>query len=865
MPQPSWVTPAGNFGSYTEGTPIAQTFVASPSTGGYTLEYTLLNSSLPTATVAFTLNQSTGLFSGTPGEVGSTETYYITIRVNQYNGIIFEGFRDRTFSFIVSGATEPTFLTAAGALYPGPGYLSDSTWSPYQILVNNPDPDSIAVVRLIDGDLPPGLEINDSGLIRGFSDPVNTNYPFTLEVSSASGVATRNFSIQITQQTALTRPPAIINTTPPSYTIAPGDPNSPYYLAPSGDIGTIAQNDYFIFKVLGTSFASGPISYSRTGTLPPGCTDNLAYTASNTEFTITFGGAGYNPGDQLRILGSNLGGVTPANDMDFTVVTVSGGTLIEISAPTGLNTDGVSVYNNLAVQTVTGGGAGAIVNIKKIPAGWISGNVTVNPLLEVAAYTFTYTAINTYNSLTSSPQAFNVTVVSQQNNVPFSTELTWTTPGDLGIINNGSTSNLYVEAVSASGLDLTYTLTSGSLPPSLTFASNGQIIGKVAFETETTLTPEGDSNIYTFTATATSSVYPTVTTTKSFTITVYQNFDEPYENLYIKALLSLGDRAILDDLLTNTNIFPPDWIYRPTDTNFGLSTAIVYQHMYGVPASSVADYIFAVNENHYRRYITLGPLETAIAKNSEGTIIYEVVYCKVIDDLVNASGVSVIKQFNWPYPINGLPKTVYPNSLPNMRQQIENTLGQDTQSAILPAWMTSQQEDGGNIGYTAVWVVCYTKPGYSEIIKKNIESPLTAQISVTATDSINSVITCASTEGFYLGMRVNFSGTVFGGLGAGVDYFVNNIVSANEFTVSSSNTGSPTYPLITATGLMYVEHVDWGYKFNELTFKIDRFEVNKQLSWEWDPNTSTWSTLPSGVDTTDSQDQYIYFKKDILS
>ena len=41
---------------------------------------------------------------------------------------------------------------------------------------------------------------------------------------------------------------------------------------------------------------------------------------------------------------------------------------------------------------------------------------------------------------------------------------------------------------------------------------------------------------------------------------------------------------------------------------------------------------------------------------------------------------------------------------------------------LLPLWMTSQQANGGTLGYTQAWVICYTKPGFSVTIKNNIQN-----------------------------------------------------------------------------------------------------------------------------------------------
>jgi hypothetical protein len=53
---------------------------------------------------------------------------------------------------------------------------------------------------------------------------------------------------------------------------------------------------------------------------------------------------------------------------------------------------------------------------------------------------------------------------------------------------------------------------------------------------------------------------------------------------------------------------------------------------------------------------------------------------------------------------------------------VADVVGQLYNSTLLPQWMTSQQANGSTLGYTQAWVICYTKPGFSDIIKTNIEN-----------------------------------------------------------------------------------------------------------------------------------------------
>jgi len=120
----------------------------------------------------------------------------------------------------------------------------------------------------------------------------------------------------------------------------------------------------------------------------------------------------------------------------------------------------------------------------------------------------------------------------------------------------------------------------------------------------------------------------------------------------------------------------------------------------------------------------LGSIETAQALDADGNIIYEVVYSRVVDDLVNNDGQSVGKEVTLAYPINAGDSTeidvVYPNSLTDMRTQVIDTVGQI--SNVLPTWMVSKQANGQVLGFTPAWVIAYTKPGESGQIAYNIKT-----------------------------------------------------------------------------------------------------------------------------------------------
>ena len=86
---------------------------------------------------------------------------------------------------------------------------------------------------------------------------------------------------------------------------------------------------------------------------------------------------------------------------------------------------------------------------------------------------------------------------------------------------------------------------------------------------------------------------------------------------------------------------PSALIYRFEDPYFGISDALRYLHATGVNSANAQIYFNSMQENHYHRYLTVGPFKTAVARNADESIRYEVVYCEFIDNLVNNEGESV--------------------------------------------------------------------------------------------------------------------------------------------------------------------------------------------------------------------------------
>ena len=378
--------------------------------------------------------------------------------------------------------------------------------------------------------------------------------------------------------------------------------------------------------------------------------------------------------------------------------------------------------------------------------GWLYGYIPNQGATE-NTYNFEITVRKTDQpTIVSEPYDYSITYIGNLDTV-----VTWITNPDLGTINNGSISTLSVQAVNTIGRELQYQIVSGSnsrLPQGLTLLSTGDIAGTVSFNTfavdqgETTF----DNNIRTRNITQETTFDMTFTFTvnayapgtdadvisvfRTFTVTVVRAFNEPYQGLYIKCMPPQNDRDLILQLIQNQDIIPNNYVYRADDTNFGVATSVIYNHAFGLNPVSIEEYVAALDINHYWKNLTLGAVEYAQARNAAGEVIYEVVYSRVIDNLVNNSGVSVDKSVALPFTIGGPDSTeintVYPNSLINMRDQVIDTVGQI--SPLLPAWMTSQQADGRVLGFVPAWVIAYVNPGQGARVVYNIREQFGTQL-----------------------------------------------------------------------------------------------------------------------------------------
>jgi hypothetical protein len=861
MSHPIWTTPSGSIGTFPSQVSMTFQLEAEPESPATSLTYSLISGELPSGLSLST----TGLISGIPSLVRTTLTYTFVVRAKDN----LDNIKDRYFTIAISGAASPEFTTPTGSILT----TNDSLWTELPIEYSNPVPTNPVTVRVLQGALPPGLEINEYGLIRGYPEPPTSIINLGLVTTSATETSSINNSVVCLSTAGFAPNRPVVFTGSVLGGITAGQT---YYVkqilsetsfsittTQDGTVYNLSNDTGFMAVTLPIVSIGQPTirTYSFTLKLESPLGDDLEsynITVVNQNTPLSQGGPGSPPNSRIPTVYNTRPPTYDIEDQteNFGYYVLPNPSQVAIPGTTYAPTDfayiGRLESDNYFSFKILGHDfdTNSIEYIYKdlplglngdISTGWITGVPEIADE-NISEFTFSVAVKKAaFPSISPSP-FFNFSFLLSNNIIG---DIEWITNTDLGSILNGSVSTKNVEAIS--DVDLQYRLVSGSLPPNLSLLSNGEITGYVAFQPNDSLSPVNSTTTFTFTIQAYSPLYSVIQSEKTFTIDIIQEFETPTENLYIKCTPSIPDRELISSLLDNETLIPNDYLYRPEDANFGKAQSVIYTHAYGIFASDFQEYVNAVTKNHYWRNITLGELETAVAKDDDGNIIYEVVYSKVIDNLINPQGISVSMDIFWPRIIDlgkgpwytssteiytsyiyntdyflltqrcnkylltedieriklqqgdptfytsltpGYVRTLYPNSLPNMRNRVGMELGQEFNFRLLPSWMTSQQPNGSTLGYTPAWVICYTKPGYSETVKTNIENDWT--------DPLGRV-----------------------------------------------------------------------YKLNKINFKIDRFIVDKSLTFNYDKNINppVWTGLPSGTpvpDPIDSKDFYVLFPQETI-
>jgi hypothetical protein len=636
---PVWQTPAGNLGIIQENEFFLKSLEVTDSTVG-TLEFFFISGELPPGIQVV----KSGTLQGVPVVSEATnvnKSYQFAVRVKNSLGLV----ADRTFSLTITNILPPVITPKTYNL----GDFFDGTFFNFQLLTLNLNREQPLVWTIENGGLPNGVTMNSSGLISGFILP--------LPVEGAAGLTGYN--------------------------------NTRFNQFGFDNVGRYRNNSYtFTVKVF----------------------DGANYDTFTYTFTVAARGNWTADNDLDLVINDYL---TIDRDNKYVpIITTAQTQLPEVRSDGNFAFQFQAIDPELDVinwSITTTAGANYDINNYDIgnfsqeplelpdgltldlDSGWLYGYIP--PQTEVIrTYTFEVRAFKRDRpEYISEPRRFTLSVLGDVIN-----SVTWITPSNLGIIDNGSVSELSIQAVNSIGKKMSYSLISGEsrLPQGLQLLPSGLIVGRTTFRyfsldagittfdgSATTfdntysfsvLTKSFDDTIYqgpwaVFTDYKVNDVveyngveylciqnhtsnnlgitsdgnkdywtlYTSVSAIKSFTIRI-NNYDQiPFENLYIQALPTYDQRQTFLDIVNNTEIFPNELIYRLGDPWFGKSQNIRSLFLAGIAPSFASSYIESMGTHHYNKSITFGAIKTARALDSNFQTKYEVVYLDLTDSMIN--------------------------------------------------------------------------------------------------------------------------------------------------------------------------------------------------------------------------------------
>jgi hypothetical protein len=719
-----WVTPAGLLATVPNSEFFSLQLNASVPTG-QTITYTVISGELPPGMEL----TRTGTLQGVPTFLNSiavdqSQNYRFTVRATTNLNHI----NDRSFSVTLTNVYGPIVEPSAPGVK-SLGTFFDGSFYSQQLQVLESNSGVRIQWSIVSGSLPTGVTLSNNGLLSGYIQPLqlvgawgpagfdgdvvdsggvqtdvqdydfgpydfnqlnqSLNYSFTVQAYDGANYDIQDYVIQVVSRGGFTADSTnLINDD--YLTVDSLNQYLPVLLNTSRVLPTGRQNSYFAFKFDGFDFQG----------------DALTYSLANTVGTFD-DDAGFDPLEQLP---TNNG--LPGSFDSFD--------------PAGGST------NNLP---------GLLLDAS---TGWLYGKLNVQTE-SLTSYTFGVIVSKTIDTIeyASVPIYFTLNVLGDVNNI-----VEWLTPSNLGSIDNGAVSELSVKAKSIIGKPLVYEIydqagLSARLPQGLQLLPSGDISGRVSFEAftldnYTTTFDNAHTTIdrtYTFTVLARAEDN-SATSIQEFTLTLNIVDAQPYENLYLKAMPANDQRQIYNSIITDTNIFDPAIIYRPTDPWFGVRKNIEMLLLSGLTTKELSDYQQAITYNHWSKRYTFDGVQTAVVLDDYYNVKYEVVYINIVDPSENSSNkgpaltLDLTNTIDNPYiDDQGNQYTVmYPNSTENMIKRLESNIGYADQSS-LPPWMASNQPDPTDtakfktpLGYTKAVVLAYTVPGAGKLIAYRLKN-----------------------------------------------------------------------------------------------------------------------------------------------
>ena len=175
--KPSWITPSGNLGSFEQGQPLEINFATAN-----TNIIELISGELPKG---IRLDIENKLLEGIPIDIGINKSYEFVLRASNNTGPNnSKVVQDRTFNLEITSDSTPILLDPEGTLSIGllnENYILNNSTVNYQFTASvNSVPAGQKLKFYVDedfGNLPPGLKLNEDGLLYGtITDVLSTDF-----------------------------------------------------------------------------------------------------------------------------------------------------------------------------------------------------------------------------------------------------------------------------------------------------------------------------------------------------------------------------------------------------------------------------------------------------------------------------------------------------------------------------------------------------------------------------------------------------------------------------------------------------------------------------------------------------------------
>lgn len=676
MALPQWSTPAGFLGTITER--IYSSFSLSASNNPV---FSVISGELPSGLRI----SNTGTIDGTSFSVGEVIRSTFVVRAATTSGV-----SDRTFIIDTSGPSEPEWITPEGYLPLGEGnqlYTINQQFIDYKL---NAIYDTLPAGQQLryyisdqDGQLPPGVTLTDDGRLVGF---VKDSLGIDNQSSANSGYDEGRYD------------------------------GYPYEYATVNDTTGIQQRPKYLAKIYQfyVTVTDGVASSKRLFKIKVEDPSSLRVDTTLIDVDATI----YTADSSFLMTPQWL---SPAN---LGVVRANNKQIIQLSTYDSYPNTGPSTYDWTTPTTNQNGSPSVHPTHFQLTTstGVLHATLPYQPAFS-ETFNFTVRIVKTdieSQSTSYRDKTFTLTVKGDVDNT-----IEFVSDANLGTLPQGYQSELSVVAKhTTQDISIQYTLVVDTekgdrFPPGLSLSTDGTIIGKVDYNSQTQFDFTLDNKIttidskYYFTVVA-NDIYRKGAVAKDFYITVTADSDKEYTKIYVTPFMDKASRRLYSEFIEDSRVFDSALIYRPNDSEFGIQTKIKMAIEYGIERIKLNDYVDNMRDYFYKKRFFFGDVKVAKGEDSNRKHIYDLVYVDIIDPLDNLQG-----------PVTIGNETVYPNSITNLRNQLETIKIQGTTISVdeflLPKFMrTVQPETGAPLGFISAVPLCYTIPNKGETIVKRI-------------------------------------------------------------------------------------------------------------------------------------------------